>query len=328
MLGNSILEWFDAKESVDGGPLVTQAWELIDFVHRFPYHRLPTSSDGSSTTTVAEAANTLLLRTCLRPELVYGMVVLYWFSEKPVVWLRQLLGLHDPQRATPKLWLTRFVALHNLVLFVFSAAVAVGSWKSVLQHYDEYGAYKTYCDPSKTLWNQHHLGYWSTLFYLSKYYEWIDTWILVLKKGVGGASFLQYYHHAGIVLAMYGGVASQSAWLSWVVLLNSVIHTFMYLYFFVKTLQPSLQIRAARHLTQAQMLQFVAGIVGSSGVLAMGDACDTSSSRFALGFLQVYGLGLLAMFAAFHRRKYRATETNNNGGGGGGGAAGTKAKAS
>lgn len=308
------MRWFDAKESIDGGPLVTDYRELVDFVNRFPYHRLPTTSasDASALLLSAAAANTALLRTCLRPEMVYGMVVLYLMSEKPVVWLRKLLGLESAHTKDkgPQLWLTRFIALHNFLLFVFSAAVAVGSWKSVLQHYDMYGAYETYCDPHKTLWNQHHLGYWSTLFYLSKYYEWIDTWILVLKKGYGGASFLQYYHHAGIVLAMYGGVASQSSWLAWVVLLNSVIHTVMYLYFFVKTLQPSLQIRAAKYLTQAQMLQFVVGILGSAGVLAMGDACDTSSSRFSLGFLQVYGLGLLALFAAFHRRKYRTTTAN------------------
>jgi GNS1/SUR4 family len=309
------MRWLEAKESVDGAPLVTDYRELVDFPRRFPYHRLPPLPSNGSTlflSAAAAAANTLILRASLRPELVYGMVVLYLVSEKPVVWLRKVLGLEDATAKDmgPQLWLVRFIALHNFLLFVFSAAVAVGSWKSVLQHYDEHGAYLTYCDPHKTLWNQHHLGYWSTLFYLSKYYEWIDTWILVLKKGTGGASFLQYYHHAGIVLAMYGGVASQSSWLAWVVLLNSVIHTFMYLYFFVKTLKPSLQIRAARYLTQAQMLQFVVGILGSAGVLVMGDSCDTSSSRFSLAFLQVYGLGLLALFAAFHRRKYQTTKRN------------------
>jgi GNS1/SUR4 family len=322
------MRWFEAKESVDGVPLVTDYRELVYFPRRFPYHRLPPLPSNGSTLflSAAAAANTLLLRASLRPEMVYGMVVLYLVSEKPVVWLRKLLGLEDASAKDkgPQLWLARFIALHNFLLFVFSAAVAVGSWTSVLQHYDEHGAYLTYCDPHKTLWNQHHLGYWSTLFYLSKYYEWIDTWILVLKKGSGGASFLQYYHHAGIVLAMYGGVASQSSWLTWVVLLNSVIHTFMYLYFFVKTLQPSLQIRAAKYLTQAQMTQFVVGIVGSAGVLAMGDSCDTSSSRFSLAFLQLYGWGLLALFAAFHERKYQTSNRNS----GGASSTGTKSKAS
>jgi hypothetical protein len=117
---------------------------------------------------------------------------------------------------------------------------------------------------------------------------------------------------------MYGGVASQSSWLAWVVLLNSVIHTFMYAYFFAKTLMPDLHVPAARYLTQAQMLQFVIGIVGTWGVLILGDDCDSSSGRASLAFLQVYGFGLLALFAAFHRRKY--SKGGEKGGGTGAGA--------
>ena len=116
---------------------------------------------------------------------------------------------------------------------------------------------------------------------------------------------LQVYHHTGIALIMYLAVASQSAWLLFVVLLNSFIHTLMYVYFFIKTISPAVEIKAAKYLTMAQITQFFMGIAGSFGVLLMGDACDSQSSRFALACLHVYGYGLIALFMAFANRKYK-----------------------
>ena len=105
--------------------------------------------------------------------------------------------------------------------------------------------------------------------------------------------------------AMWMGVASQSTWLSVVVLLNSVIHTFMYTYFLIKTISPKTEIKAAKHLTMAQIAQFVTGIAISSGVFFLDDECASESSRFGLACLHVYGYGLIALFAAFAKRKYK-----------------------
>jgi hypothetical protein len=103
---------------------------------------------------------------------------------------------------------------------------------------------------------------------------------------------------------MWGAVASQSAWLIFVVLLNSFIHTLMYTYFLLKTLYPKMEIKSARYLTTAQIGQFLFGIAASIGVLIMGDSCDSASSRFSLTCLHPYGFGLIALFVAFAKRKY------------------------
>lgn len=104
---------------------------------------------------------------------------------------------------------------------------------------------------------------------------------------------------------MWVGVLSQSSWLIAVVLLNSIIHTLMYTYFLIKTISPKTQIKSAKYLTQAQIGQFFTGIIYSAGVLFLGEECDTQSSRFGLGCLQVYGYGLIALFVAFSKRKYK-----------------------
>ena len=106
---------------------------------------------------------------------------------------------------------------------------------------------------------------------------------------------------------MWGGVASQSAWLFFVVCLNSFIHTLMYAYFFVKTLYPKLHIKQARYLTSMQIGQFFTGIIGSSGVLLMGNACASAAARLSLFVLHAYGYGLIFLFTAMFKKKYKSS---------------------
>ena len=73
-------------------------------------------------------------------------------------------------------------------------------------------------------------GTFAVIFYVSKYYEFVDSWILVLKNSDGkhAPSFLQKYHHAGIVVCMYAAVVSEANWMLIAVTFNCTIHFFMY----------------------------------------------------------------------------------------------------
>jgi GNS1/SUR4 family len=269
----------DLADSADGAPLVTSVRTL--FLGGFPYERLPSNR---------------IVAFFLRPESVLGLLCLY-LGSKPL--FRQAAHSVQPESASFR----GAVALHNLALAVFSCVCASNSWRLVLRHLDEAGWMAVYCDRDGSLWRRGGLGAWSLVFYISKYYEFVDTWILLLKGK--DASFLQVYHHTGIAFIMWCAVASQSAWLLFVVLLNSVIHTLMYTYFFIKTISPKTELKAARYLTMAQIGQFIIGLSSTFGVLVMGEKCDTESSRFALACLQLYGYGLIALFFAFAKRKYK-----------------------
>jgi hypothetical protein len=113
------------------------------------------------------------------------------------------------------------------------------------------GFYSAYCG-FDGLW--HDLGFWVNHFYLSKYWEFLDTAILILKGKK--PSFLQEYHHAGMVLAMWAIVVSQEANAFWVVGLNSAIHTIMYTYYTAAAL--GYRWAGKSLLTQAQILQVCA----------------------------------------------------------------------
>ena len=74
------------------------------------------------------------------------------------------------------------------------------------------------------MWNEG-LAFYGWLFYLSKFYEVIDT-AIILAKG-RKSSFLQTYHHAGAMLCMWAGIRYMSAPIWMFVLVNSGIHAIM-----------------------------------------------------------------------------------------------------
>ena len=74
------------------------------------------------------------------------------------------------------------------------------------------------------LWNEG-LAFWGWLFYLSKFYEVVDSFILVFKGRK--SSTLQIYHHAGAMAAMWAGIRYMSPPIWMFVCVNSFIHTWM-----------------------------------------------------------------------------------------------------
>lgn len=74
------------------------------------------------------------------------------------------------------------------------------------------------------LWNEG-LGFWGWWFYLSKFYEVLDT-LIILAKGKR-SSTLQTYHHAGAMLCMWSGIRFMSPPIWLFVTLNSGIHAMM-----------------------------------------------------------------------------------------------------
>jgi hypothetical protein len=74
------------------------------------------------------------------------------------------------------------------------------------------------------LWNEG-LAFYGWLFYLSKFYEVLDT-LIIIAKGKR-SSTLQTYHHAGAMMCMWAGIRFMSPPIWLFVFLNSAIHALM-----------------------------------------------------------------------------------------------------
>jgi len=286
----------DIPESIDGKPLAASAEALLE--GGFPYDRLPSNQ---------------LVAASMRPEYVVAALVLYALATEPAMkQLRQFLQNNYGKSFESGLRL--FVGVHNFVLAIFSGLAAYNFWVLSIQHMAENGISSAFCDLDKSdFWGAGGYGAWSVLFYFSKFYEFIDTFILVLKGKKPG--LLQKYHHVGVILIAWGGMITQSGFMFMASCYNSFIHTLMYSYFFYKTLYPQAQIKSARFLTMFQMGQFILG----PSIMAWHFFADTSScigpgADLVLQAGGVYTFGLLVLFAQFYMRKYTTKTTTKSSG--------------
>ncbi|KAI9808484.1 MAG: hypothetical protein M1826_004129 [Phylliscum demangeonii] len=105
-------------------------------------------------------------------------------------------------------------------------------------------------------WNEG-LAFYGWLFYLSKFYEVVDT-LIHLAKGKQ-ASGLQVFHHAGSIVSLWAGVRYMSppVWL-WV-LLNAGVHTLRYSYYALKSVSVPVPRAIKGLITTLQPLQFGIG---------------------------------------------------------------------
>lgn len=118
---------------------------------------------------------------------------------------------------------------HNVALAVFSMVTWFRSWAIVYSSVQQVGLHDTYCASPNNPLMQNGLAFYTSIFYLSKYYEFIDTFILIVKRK--HVMLLQTYHHSGAVYAMYLLSATQAPSALWFVCMNSFIHTLMYSYY-------------------------------------------------------------------------------------------------
>ncbi|KAK9434109.1 ELO family [Lipomyces doorenjongii] len=165
-------------------------------------------------------------------------------------------------RTTLFKWL---VIAHNLFLCVYSTWTCLGMISSLVRTVAEtsrshsHGSsnfWRGLCSLNEGIWG-HGLNYYGFLFYLSKFYEILDT-VIILAKGKR-SSLLQTYHHAGAMLSMWAGIrfASPPIWIF--VVFNSLIHTLMYFYYTLSGLSIKVPKAVKRALTTTQICQFVFG---------------------------------------------------------------------
>lgn len=196
-------------------------------------------------------------------------------------------------------WLRFLVQVHNVVLILLSGGMASSAIYWARQgNYNFWGnAYK----PS-----ERQMGLTIYVFYMSKFYEFFDTGIMLLKGKWQQISVLHVYHHASISFIWWaiarvapGGDAYYSC------ALNSFVHVLMYSYYLLSTIFGKDQrlkrtyLWWGRYLTQFQMFQFITNM-GQAWYCYFYSPYPSNISAL----LFFYMITLLALFLNFYRSKH------------------------
>jgi len=136
-------------------------------------------------------------------------------------------------------------------------------------------------------------------FYLSKYYEYIDTFLIYLKGKE--PILLQKFHHLGAVICWHLSYvyAVDGIWIPSI--FNAFIHTIMYSYYVGTLLKINAVKVVKQYITILQLLQFL--ITMPSGIFLY-YLKEDSAGRISIVICSLYTLGLICLFCKFYYETY------------------------
>ncbi|KAI1304249.1 Elongation of very long chain fatty acids protein 7 [Halotydeus destructor] len=197
--------------------------------------------------------------------------------------------------------LRRAMIVYNLVNVILNALGFLVAFYYTNFGLDVWGCRQGYYSPFLL-----YLGYG---YILMKFFDFMDTIFFVLRKKDRHVSFLHVTHHSlmpftcyiGMKFVPYGNTAFTP-------LINSLVHTVMYFYYYLAALGPHM----ARHLwwkkyiTVLQLVQFAIGIVHSLHVYIVPNC---TYPRWVSSFELAEALYFFVVFFRFYRRTYSNVRT-------------------
>lgn len=209
-------------------------------------------------------------------------------------------GLQEYMRSRPPADVKLFTVAHNAILCLWSAAMFGGVLHAVIGAYNAFYADENvlmlFCDPQHVLASPAvGLHYWTYIYYLSKFYEMIDTFILALKKK--DLTFLQMYHHSVVVLLVWSWLDAGWTIHWWGVLANTLVHIWMYYYFAQTALGYKPWWKAV--MTGGQLVQFFSVFVAIAGWFVARSSLSCAGEEWAGWFSFLVNLSFLYLFGNF-----------------------------
>lgn len=181
---------------------------------------------------------------------------LYSFESICVVIFAYLFGIRLTQwlmNFKSKPFNTRWVsAIHNFFLFAISVTMLFGVLINCFEIFRQGGLNAIICNPNGT-YRTSKMNFWIYIFYLTKPYEFIDTFIMIFKKRE--LNFLHVWHHCSTFLLVWLTQVQEMNIQFISISANCLVHSFMYYYYFVASLGK--QVWWKRYLTLLQIFQFV-----------------------------------------------------------------------
>jgi len=192
---------------------------------------------------------------------------------------------------------TRSVALAwNLGLSIFSMVGLAACAPVMLSSLLDSGSDFTICANASWYGHGWH-GLWVALFIYSKFFELVDTALLLLSARP--VILLHWWHHLTVLLYCWHSYATRSGTGLWYASMNYGVHSVMYAYF--GATQHSKAARDyckpyAMYITLLQLAQMVVGIAVTARAMAVqaaGRECNVNKTNSILGLLMYFSYFVL-----------------------------------
>lgn len=161
------------------------------------------------------------------------------------------------------------------------------------------------CDPARRF-DHGALYFLNYVFYLSKFYEMLDTAFLVVKRKP--VSFLHLFHHLITPILSWAGMSTGTSY-QWVATMtNTLVHTLMYYYYTLAALGGKRW--WAKYLTTLQIAQFIFNLLVllSWMPLHLNSPVGCAGSAWSWGFCVFVIASFLLLFTQLYDEKYNTVK--------------------
>lgn len=200
-----------------------------------------------------------------------------------VMYVLLIFGIQKFMQNRPKYNLRTAMSIWSGALSVFSICASIRSVPEVYHAVVHHGWEFSVCSPS-CYYGQ--TAIWAYLIAISKAYELGDTLFIVLRKQP--LIFLHWYHHVTVMIYSWYTYGHFYAPGRWFATINTVVHAFMYTYYFLKAVRIKLPMWINVTLTFMQTSQMVFGLIvnfHAFTVLQRGDSCHVTYDNIKYSLL-------------------------------------------
>lgn len=195
-------------------------------------------------------------------------VVISTFISRQLLSLENKQTMENAQQKTSKSWkpwfgsdLKIFQFVHNVNLVGSSFAMLVGVlYEAYNRSVSENSMLFLFCEDSSTAPASGAIYYWSYIYYLSKYYELLDTVLQIFRGKPPPHYVLHVYHHAAVLFMAWAWLETKQSLQFIGLAFNTAVHVVMYTYFLQRTITSQVP-RWKSFVTLFQIIQFMCSLL-------------------------------------------------------------------
>ena len=118
--------------------------------------------------------------------------------------------------------------------------------------------YRLFCENKETT-SQGSLWFYVYLYYLSKFYELLDTVLQMFSGKIPPNYFLHVYHHSFVIINVWFWLESSASLQFIGLLFNTAVHVVMYYYYYLRSV--GIVPKWKNAVTSFQIIQFITSAV-------------------------------------------------------------------
>lgn len=211
-------------------------------------------------------------------------IVVWMLNPKPYIPKKPRTSLKEKFTQEP---LQFFAMLYNLVQVIACGYMAYRALEVVIND-----NYELVCQEHNV--NSERMAKVHWLFYMSKILDFMDTYMIVLRRKWRQLSFLHVYHHFSVFLFQWlYNRAGYDGDIWFVIFANVSVHCVMYFYYFLKTIDVQVPIFFKKMITNLQLFQFTCMMI--QAVYVYYNNCAYPKRLLVLYFFYIASLFFLFM---------------------------------